>query len=384
MAFNLTKPPSSDDILEEKGFLTAFWRKVFNFAKENGASDIHVESLKDGLHVRFRIKGTLIEPLPSTIDKNEMVQLVDKFKEIACLDTSTRRILQDSAFSLRRTNSTYRVSLSPGYQNGECAVVRIINNDDIPSLESIDLSIEAKKDILTALNQKQGLFLVTGPTGSGKSTTLQACISAMDTREKKVISIENPPERLLPGVVHEIITNDYTWSDAIKGAMRQDPDVILVGEIRDKESAKLAIEAAQTGHLVLSTLHTNNVPATVTRLMTLGIEKYLIADALLFVSAQRLLKRLCEGCKMRCSSGFYRSPMGCELCLKTGYMGRIPIFEYCFSPPPELIYSFDTKNFSNFLTQSLAGETAKLISKGFIDFRLGEDFKPTNPTLEAI
>ena len=379
MAFELTRAPSPDEVLSEKGFFSNFWRKVFLYASQVKASDIHIESLKSGLQVRIRVKGSLIRPF-DLVDEREAVQLVDKFKEISGLDTSTKKVLQDTSFSLALTNATYRVSLSPGFQFGECAVLRIIDNGDIPRLENLALPQSAKTDILWALDQKQGLFLVTGPTGSGKSTTLQACIAAMDYKEKKIISIENPPERILDGIVHESITSRYSWGDAIKGAMRQDPDVILVGEVRDKESAKLAIEAAQTGHLVLTTLHTNNVPATVTRLITLGIEKYLIADALLFVSAQRLLKALCE-CKVSENGLFKRRKEGCQLCKFTGYKGRIPILEYCLTPDPDLIFNFDQKKFAKILKQDLSSETQKLINEGTIDYRVDQPSSHDCPTI---
>ncbi len=370
MAFHTTRPPTPDEMISEKGFLTVFWRRIFVKASELNASDIHIESLKTGLQVRLRVKGSLISPFDGIKERSEIVQLVDKFKEISNLDTSNKRVLQDSSFSLDLTNSTYRVSLSPGFQYGECAVLRIINNNELPTLEKITLPNKAKDDMRWALNQKQGLFLVTGPTGSGKSTTLQACIASMNYQGKKIISIENPPERILPGVVHECITSQFGWKEAIKGAMREDPDVILVGEIRDQESAKLAVEASQTGHLVLSTLHTNNVPATVTRLLTLGVEKHLIADALLFISAQRLLKNLCPTCKEREGDFWKKGLKGCSNCQETGYSGRIPILEYCVTPDPDLIFNFDKKKFSKILRQDLDSETIKLIHGGFVDYRL--------------
>lgn len=371
MAFATTRAPTPDEIISERGFLANFWRRIFTEAKERKASDIHLESLKSGLQVRLRSQGVLTEPFERIINHNDGVQLVDKLKEFSGLDLTNKSVLQDTSFSLDLTNSTYRVSLSPGFQHGECVVLRVISNDILPSLTSLNLEENALRDVLWALNQKQGLFLVTGPTGSGKSTTLQAAIAEIDYRERKIISIENPPERILPGVVHEEITSQYGWSEAIKGAMRQDPDIILVGEIRDKESAKLAVEAAQTGHLVLSTLHTNDVPATINRLMTLGVERYLIADALLFVSAQRLLKKLCQ-CKEPHKDFFKRSLKGCERCQGTGYAGRLAILEYCLTPDPDLIYQFNARDFSKILRQTLSKETAKYIRSGLVDYRLGE------------
>ncbi len=383
MSFDTTRPPTPDEMLAEKGFLTNFWKRIFLEAQRLNASDIHIESLKSGLQVRLRIKGSLISPFEIITDRSEMVQFVDKFKEISGLDTSNKKVLQDSSFSLDLTSSTYRVSLSPGFQYGECVVLRIINNDELPSLDKMILPTAAKDDMRWALGQKQGLFLVTGPTGSGKSTTLQACIAAMNYQDKKIISIENPPERILPGVVHECITGRFGWKEAIKGAMREDPDVILVGEIRDQESAKLAVEASQTGHLVLSTLHTNNVPSTVTRLLTLGIEKHLIADALLFISAQRLLKVLCIHCKQTDGHHFKKSQSGCIECQGTGYSGRIPILEYCLTPDSDLVFNFDHKLFSRILRQDLESETRRLINEGFVDHRLLEP-ENSHPAIDNV
>ena len=298
----------------------------------------------------------------------EMVQLVDKFKEISG-PTPQTKILQDSSFSLDLTNSTYRVSLSPGFQFGECAVLRIINNEDVRR--------SSDSNCLTAPK----------PISAGPWTKSRACSLLRDQRfrqehnasgmhrsdelqRQEGDSIENPPERILLGVVHEAITSKYGWKDAIKGAMREDPDVILVGEIRDHESATLAIEASQTGHLVLSTLHTNNVPATVTRLLTLGIEKHLIADSLLFISAQRLLKALCSGCKERVGMYYRKSGVGCPTCQGTGYSGRVPILEYCLTPDSDLIFNFDQKAFERILKQDLSGETIRLVEQGIVDHRL--------------
>ena len=369
MVFVTTKALSPDAIVSERGFLAGYWRRIFCEAKERGVSDIHLESLQSGLQVRFRRQGVLVEPFDRIVDPNDGVQIVDKLKEIAQLDLTNKSVLQDTSFSLGLTNSRYRVSLSPGFQHGECAVLRIINNNERISLASLNLEDEVIKDIHWALNQKQGLFLVTGPTGSGKSSTLQAAVAEMDYSKRKIISIENPPERILPGVVHEEVTSQYGWSEAIKGALRQDPDVILIGEIRDKESAKLAVEAAQTGHLVLSTLHTNDVPGTVSRLMTLGVERHLIADALLFVSAQRLLKKLCQ-CKEPYDRFFQRSQDGCERCQGTGYCGRLAILEYCLKPDPDLIYQFNPKEFAQILKTNLSKETKKHIYQGDVDHRL--------------
>ncbi len=368
MSLELSYAPSSDEILSEKNFFSTFWRDIFLSADDSSASDIHVESLKSGLQIRFRIHGELLLT-EEVLDKHDAHTLVDKLKEIAKLDLTDKSRLQDGSFRISLTKSSYRISFSPGFEFGECAVLRIIRDESLPNLEMMKLSAKAIADLRWAIEQKQGLILVTGPTGSGKSTTLQACIGALDCTRKKVISIEDPPERIISGVIHERITPYFNWTSAIKGAMRQDPDVILIGEIRDKESAKLAMEASQTGHLVLSTLHTNDVPSTVNRLLTLGVERYLIADSLLLVSAQRLLQKLCEDCKIRMDSHFKKGP-GCSRCKGTGYTGRIPIFEYCIQPSPNLIYEFDQGEFSKILRQTLKSETSILIQEGLVDYRI--------------
>lgn len=368
MSFVLSKKSSADEMLQERSFLAGFWREVLLKAKALSASDIHIESLKSGLQIRYRVNGSLIKETEKIV-QTASIQLVDKFKEISGLDLSSKSKLQDASFSAELTDSTYRVCLSPGFQYGECLVTRIIDNSKVPQLSKLSLSKKAYGDISWAIKEKQGLILVTGPTGSGKSTTLQACIAALDSGSKKIIAIENPPERLLEGVVHEKITESFDWADSIKAAMRQDPDVILVGEVRDARSAKLAIEASQTGHLVLSTLHANNVSQTVSRLLTLGIEKHLIADNLLLVSAQRLLKTLCR-CKVPYKDMRIKSDTGCSACDFLGYSGRTLILEYCLRPKAELIYEFSEKNFSKHLSQSLELETKKLVELGVIDARI--------------
>lgn len=374
MTLELTKSSSPDDLVSENNYFSQFWRNLFSKANELSVSDIHVESLRQGLVIRFRIHGKIFRQ--ETIeDRYDAVAIVDKLKEISKLRLTDKSSLQDSSFRLSHTKSTYRISLSPGYEFGECAVLRIIRDDDIPTLEKLKLAPNVLADLSLALSQKQGLILVTGPTGSGKSTTLQACIGSIDRSSKKVISIEDPPERIIPDAIHEKITHSYNWTSAIKGAMRQDPDVILIGEIRDKESAKLAMEAAQTGHLVLSTLHANDVPSTVNRLMILGVEKYLIADSLLLVSAQRLLQKLCEECKIKDDLGCRKGEKSCFNCHNIGYSGRIPILEYCIKPHSDLIYNFNQIEFTKILRQTLIAETTKLVIEGLVDYRVLNSFK---------
>lgn len=370
----VTQKKSADEIINEPHFYYVFWKNVFRQANEIKASDIHVEPVKSGIEVRARTNGKMV--LLDKFERPEISQtMIDKLKYICGLDLAKKTILQDDSMRLDMFSSTYRISLSPGHMYGENIVLRIIRDEELPSLDMLRMDKGVIDDIKNAVHQKQGLFLITGPTGSGKSTTLQAAIMTIDRVGNKVISIENPPEREIPGVRHEKITDEFTWKDAIKGAMRQDPDVILIGEIRDRESAELAIEASQTGHLVLSTLHTNDVPTTVERLMMLGVERHHIADSAIFISAQRLVNVLCEACKKKGKRYYERNHEGCEICKNKGYIGRRAILEYCAKPDPELIYKYDKQAFRESLNQTLGTELEKLIEQGIVDERMSGVYK---------
>lgn len=360
----ITKPTTCDEMLSRKTRYFSFWREVFSTAETHKASDIHVHSLRSGLLVRIRVDGVLKE-VQNVKDPDYALELVVTLKQIAGLDTSTRRVMQDGSFSLKNTKATYRISLSPGYGYGEGMVLRVIREDEIPELSSLGLSNQAQKDLSWAAEQNQGLFLVTGPTGSGKSTTLQASLMHLNRAEQSVITVEDPVERILPDVWHQQTTPVFGWKQAIKCAMRSDPEVILVGEIRDEESAELAVEAAQTGHLVMSTLHTNSVVDTVDRLFTLGIKPHQIADNLLFVSAQRLLSRLCSHCKIAKGEHFTRNKLGCEHC-NLGFKGRVPILEYALCIKPEDIISGDKKALKKQLQQTLISELEMEVKKGSV------------------
>jgi type II secretory ATPase GspE/PulE/Tfp pilus assembly ATPase PilB-like protein len=366
MRFELTKQPSPDDLITSSGRYSGFWKEIFQQAEREKASDIHVEALFTGLHVRLRIDGEL-KIVAHRQDKEEIDNLLIAIKNISQLDTSTRRTLQDHGFELHLTRANYRVTLSPGGGDGEYLVFRIIRNEDIPSLGQLGLSDEARSDIEWAISQSQGFFLVTGPTGSGKSTTVQACLMQLDRDRKKIITMEDPIERKLKGVCHQRITKDFGWTDAAKGALRQDPDIIFFGEIRDDISAEYAVQAAQTGHLVMSTLHTNSVIDTIDRLFTLKIKDYLIADSLLFISAQRLMQALCSHCKVDYKGFFKRNPNGCDLC-NYGLKGRVPIVEYCLKPDPGLILDYRKDELKKILKQTLLGELESAAKAGVVDF----------------
>lgn len=366
------KARSADELLSKKDFQSRFWIDVFLKANEFNASDIHIEQIKDGLLVRFRVQGELLKFIEYKEEFSLVRNLINRLKHVCSLDLSVNDEAQDRSVSFEVTNSRYRIALSPSVF-GENFVFRIIRDEFIPKLSDLFLPKETEADLRYAMNQKQGFICITGPTGSGKSTTLQSILMELDREKKKVITIENPVERIIPSTLQKEINHKVSWKTAIKMALREDPDIILIGEIRDRESAELALEAAQTGHLVFSTLHTNDVAGIVDRLLGLGVEKRLIADNLLFVSAQRLIQRLCSNCKVKLVDGYYIKGDGCEHCSAKGVKGikgRLPIVEYSFYPTPESIIEFDKKNFeSTQVKRTLQAECQRWIEAGEVDER---------------
>lgn len=366
------KARSADELLSKKDFQSRFWIDVFLKANEINASDIHIEQIKDGMLVRFRVQGELLQFIEYKEEFSLVRNLINRLKHICSLDLSVNDEAQDRSVSFEVTNSRYRIALSPSVF-GENFVFRIIRDEFIPKLSDLFLPKETEADLRYAMNQKQGFICITGPTGSGKSTTLQSILMELDREKKKVITIENPVERIIPSTLQKEINHKVSWKTAIKMALREDPDIILIGEIRDRESAELALEAAQTGHLVFSTLHTNDVAGIVDRLLGLGVEKRLIADNLLFVSAQRLIQRLCSNCKVKLADGYYIKGDGCEHCSAKGVKGikgRLPIVEYSFYPTPESIIEFDKKNFeSTQVKKTLQAECQRWIEAGEVDER---------------
>jgi type IV pilus assembly protein PilB len=320
-------------------------------AAEDGASDVHFEPQEDALVVRFRIDGVLQEM--QRIPKRMMAGVVTRLKVLAKLDIAERRKPQDGRISLNAAAAgrmlDVRVATLPTVE-GESLVMRLLDKSKKPpSLEQLGLS-EAMRDQLSAIVAKPtGALLVTGPTGSGKSTTLFACLNQINRPEINIITVEDPVEYRLPGVNQVQINNraGLTFAAALRSILRSDPDVVMVGEVRDGETAKISIEAALTGHLVLSTLHTNDAPSALTRLNEMGVEPFLTGAAVSGVLAQRLARKLCSHCcemytpsveellaarvspdVAAASDGmaFYRK-RGCPRCNQTGYRGRIGIYQ---------------------------------------------------------
>jgi type IV pilus assembly protein PilB len=306
------------------------------------ASDIHIEPATGHVRVRYRVDGVLNEAL--RLPKWVQPVIVARLKVLANLDIAERRVPQDGRFRLRlrRTEVDVRVSTLPTH-HGEKVVMRLLNPDEsVCRLDALGFAPAALQAIRASIGQPQGTILVTGPTGSGKSSTLFGSLREIVSRPLNIVTIENPIEYELPGISQVQINEKagLTFASILRSILRQDPNVILVGEIRDRETAEIAFQAAMTGHLVLSTLHTNDAPSAVSRLFDLDVPAYLIGSSLSLVIAQRLVRRICEACKEPVTPDpaelaklgldpacAYFQGKGCPRCCNTGYLGRTVVAE---------------------------------------------------------
>jgi len=308
------------------------------------ASDIHIEALEKQLRVRYRIDGVLIEKM--LYDISMLTALVARIKILGGMDISEKRKPQDGRITMTvdRTEYDIRVSVLPSYF-GEKVVMRLADKTSLTKAKSeLGMRPDELEHFDHIISNPNGILLVTGPTGSGKSTTLYTALSELNTEFVNIITVEDPVEANIPGI-NQVQVNpkaDLTFSSALRSILRQDPDIIMIGEIRDYETASIAVQASITGHLVVSTLHTNSAAATITRLLDMGVESYLLADSLVGVIAQRLVRKLCPSCKQAITASpaenlvigkkpddqvtIYK-PIGCPLCSETGYYGRIGVYE---------------------------------------------------------
>ena len=352
---------TSDELIEVEGELLEFIRNsqdllssedsapiiklvnsLFFQALKKGASDIHIESLERKGEVRLRIDGALKKHLD--LEKTITNLVINRIKVISNLDISEKRVPQDgrTQLSISGKNIDVRVSILPTY-HGERVVMRILaQSEHIPTLESLGFQEDITKNLYKLLNHAHGMILVTGPTGSGKSTTLHACLQHIATPDKNIITVEDPVEYNAENISQIQVNTKVglTFAAGLRSILRQDPDIIMVGEIRDSETADIALRSALTGHLLLSTLHTNDATSSLSRLMDMGIENFLISSTLLGVLAQRLARKLCVHCKEETSypsvimeelnlpdDQTYYKAVGCKECDFTGYKGRQAIGE---------------------------------------------------------
>ena len=316
-------------------------------ALDLGASDIHLESINEGLRIRYRVDGVLRDGT-TPVDERLSAAVISRIKLLANLNIAERRLPQDGRIMMRVEGHELdlRVSSLPTVY-GECVVMRVLDRQSVRlDIEDMGFGPDILKHYLGLLNRPHGVLLLTGPTGSGKTTTLYASLSNLDSESLKIITVEDPVEYQIEGINQIPVQSqiDLTFARALRSILRQDPDIIMIGEMRDTETARISVQAALTGHLVLSTLHTNTAAGAITRLEDMGVERFLITAAVNGVLAQRLLRKLCSACKRPSQldaeqlsrlgmtgeapedAQIYEA-VGCDQCKGTGYSGRSAIHE---------------------------------------------------------
>lgn len=344
---DITGEETSTAAEAKKAPVIRFVDLLLSQATKRKASDIHIEPQEHSMSIRMRVDGRLCEMVPPA--RRMQAAVITRLKILCKMDIAERRLPQDGRFKIRATGRAIdvRVSSIPTIY-GEKIVMRILDatavNHDI---EQIGFEPDLLKKFKAILKQPYGIVIVTGPTGSGKSTTLYSALNYLKDPTKNITTVEDPVEYRLSGINQVQVKSeiDLTFASCLRSILRQDPDIVLIGEIRDKETVEIAIQASLTGHLVLSTFHTNDAPSAISRFTFMGLERYLLASTLNLIIAQRLVRRICEKCKEpteldeqilkrfqmepdeAANATFYKGK-GCSACGGTGYSGRLPVFEF--------------------------------------------------------
>jgi type IV pilus assembly protein PilB len=362
--------------------------QVVGQAVERGASDIHFAPDGKEVRVRFRIDGVLQDI--TTVPRKMAAGVVSRVKIMAELDIAEKRLPQDGRIGLvvDGRHVDLRVVTLPSV-NGEGIVMRVLDKSNVVvDLDKLGMSDESRATFEKSCGETHGAVLVTGPTGSGKSTTLYAALQLLNTPEKNIITVEDPVEYEMAGLTQVQVSNKtgLTFAAGLRAMVRADPDVIMVGEIRDRETAQIAIESALTGHLVLSTLHTNDAPSAITRLVEMGIEPFLVASAIECIVAQRLARQLCPSCKRRIiipakvlKENGYRAnmeleayePVGCRRCGGSGYRGRIGIYEVMTISPEVQSLALERRPSEEIRDVAMSQGMTRLRDDGLLKVRMG-------------
>ena len=370
-----------EEKIAKKSPYTSLFRECLIEAQETSASDIHIEPNSDSLIIRIRVNGDLYTY--KTLDKEYRQSFIQEVKRLCNISIAVSNRPQDSRLSLPSWNLALRVNCTPTLY-GEKIVLRLLDMTTEFDLNTVNLSNDVVLDLKKSAKEKNGVIIVSGPTGSGKTRTLFSLLNSLEKEKKNIVTLEDPIEYTFKGINQIEINKSLTFADGLRAILRQDPDVILVGEIRDYETADLCFKASATGHLVISTLHANSATKVVERLKNMGVEQYMIDSNLKFSSAQRLIKKLCSNCSIKADVGIvkqlsskYSLPLtsdfretnhkGCEKC-KNGISGRVPVLEYLTKNELESIVNLKTK-------KSLLNEYIEKAQLGLIDYKEVQDYE---------
>lgn len=360
---------------------TSLFRECLMEAQKTSASDIHIEPNSDCLVIRLRVNGDLYTY--KTLDKEYRLSFIQEVKRLCNISIAISNRPQDSRLSLPSWKLALRVNCTPTLY-GEKIVLRLLDMTTDFDLSSVNLSNDVVSDLAKSAKEKNGVLIVSGPTGSGKTRSLFSLLNSLDKEKKNIVTLEDPIEYTFKGINQIEIKKSLTFADGLRAILRQDPDVILVGEIRDFETADLCFKASATGHLVISTLHANSATKVVERLKNMGVEQYMIDSNLRFSSAQRLVKRLCPYCSIKVNSDVaeqlrlkYSLPQisdfrttnhnGCEKC-KNGISGRVPVMEYLTKKELNNVVNLNTK-------KSFLDEYIEKTHLGLIDYKEVQNYE---------